>query len=540
MPKRLTRSVDSLPQSDDAWLFAAPQLRTWVAGQDGSPMRPFIAIVISGNTGAIRTMNLYPQEPTVAEVRDLLREGMTHPAKNSGKPGRPQSIAVVDPRLIEPLGAALAEWGMTPEIYATEQPEELDQMLHALEQQMRQEEPDRPGMLSVPGVTPELAGEFFAAAAEYYRAAPWVHLSNYQILAIRHPQEPDFHYAIAMGQGGVEYGLASYRTWEDVERQFHSDQAPEDRIPPDGLRSFFYDDPTMVPFDDLDAIDQYGWEVAGKEAYPVAVVISRDGEPRRPTPREVEWYILALRAIPRLVNEYLKPDGQGDYLPLDVTLRVRGHGGMVDVPVKYEPDRLDLGGQAAQEFESAAEPVFDRRLMEGMMAQAVHDAGKEIEGDPQLLKAQEVMYKAWEEPNPTKRIQLARRALEISPNCADAYALLAEHAAPTVREALTYWEQAVAAGKRALPPQYFTEYVGEFWSLFDTRPYMRALAGLADALWRINRKDEALENYRELLRLNPGDNQGIRYLLLTLLLRMGRDDDARALLKQYDDDWSAV
>ena len=43
-----------------------------------------------------------------------------------------------------------------------------------------------------------------------------------------------------------------------------------------------------------------------------------------------------------------------------------------------------------------------------------------------------------------------------------------------------------------------------------------------------------------MLRLNPGDNQGIRDLLLGLLLEMERDDQARALLDQYPDEWTAT
>ena len=37
-------------------------------------------------------------------------------------------------------------------------------------------------------------------------------------------------------------------------------------------------------------------------------------------------------------------------------------------------------------------------------------------------------------------------------------------------------------------------------------------------------------------QLNPGDNQGVRYLLLVLLLRLGSDAETARLLKRYDDD----
>ncbi len=42
-----------------------------------------------------------------------------------------------------------------------------------------------------------------------------------------------------------------------------------------------------------------------------------------------------------------------------------------------------------------------------------------------------------------------------------------------------------------------------------------------------------------MLRLNPSDNQGVRYLLLGGLLDLDRDDDAQGLLQRYDHDDSA-
>jgi hypothetical protein len=42
------------------------------------------------------------------------------------------------------------------------------------------------------------------------------------------------------------------------------------------------------------------------------------------------------------------------------------------------------------------------------------------------------MYEAWERTTPSSRIALARKALGISPLCADAYVLLAEEAARSI------------------------------------------------------------------------------------------------------------
>ena len=64
---------------------------------------------------------------------------------------------------------------------------------------------------------------------------------------------------------------------------------------------------------------------------------------------------------------------------------------------------------------------------------------------------------------------------------------------------------------------------------------MRARFGLAESLTAAGRIDEAITHYQELLRLNPNDNQGVRYVLLPKLLAAGRDVEAARLLKAYDE-----
>ena len=158
--------------------------------------------------------------------------------------------------------------------------------------------------------------------------------------------------------------------------------------------------------------------------------------------------------------------------------------------------------------------------------------------DTPLERAQDVMYEAWGATG-ERRVELARKALEISPDCADAYVLLAEETAKSPQEAKELYEQGVAAGERALGPEFFEENAGHFWGLLETRPYMRAREGLAHVLWALGERQGAVEHFEEMLRLNPGDNQGIRYALARYLLPMGDDERLRRLLDRYPDDASA-
>lgn len=156
-----------------------------------------------------------------------------------------------------------------------------------------------------------------------------------------------------------------------------------------------------------------------------------------------------------------------------------------------------------------------------------------------LEQAQEVIYRAWSASSRAQRIKLARQALTLSPNCADAYVLLAEENTETPAEAWALYEAGVKAGESALGKETFRELKGQFWGFHETRPYMRARYGLAQVLWHLGETQEAAAHLKDMLRLNPNDNQGVRYFLANLLLETGDDVGLGKLLVQYKDDWSA-
>jgi len=148
--------------------------------------------------------------------------------------------------------------------------------------------------------------------------------------------------------------------------------------------------------------------------------------------------------------------------------------------------------------------------------------------------AEDLIYDAWEATGP-HRVELAREALALWPDCADAYVLLAQ-AASSLEQARELLEEGVAAGERALGHRVFAEDAGEFWLIFETRPYMRARAALAAVLWRLGRHEEAVEHQRQLLRLNPRDNQMLRYRQANWLLQLESYDELEELFAAHADD----
>jgi tetratricopeptide (TPR) repeat protein len=152
-----------------------------------------------------------------------------------------------------------------------------------------------------------------------------------------------------------------------------------------------------------------------------------------------------------------------------------------------------------------------------------------------LIEAQDLIFDAWGASTAKRRIQLAKKAIAVSPLCASAHALLARHAVPDSDEALGHWQRALEAGKEAIGTD-FEEFRGEFWGWSETRPYMEARIGLAYALWLRGERLEAIGHAEEMLELNPNDNQGIRHILAGWLIDAGEDEKLGKLLARYHKD----
>ena len=147
--------------------------------------------------------------------------------------------------------------------------------------------------------------------------------------------------------------------------------------------------------------------------------------------------------------------------------------------------RLKIKKKQGKKTKSASvSPPVDRRALEKSIADvtrrlqdqefgSIDEANAFIEGmlsseDPfeassrtPLRKAQDLIYDAWDSSG-KRRVELARKALEISGDCADAYVLLAEETARSQEEAKNLYEKGVMAGERAIGRQMFRDDAGHF------------------------------------------------------------------------------
>jgi tetratricopeptide (TPR) repeat protein len=154
--------------------------------------------------------------------------------------------------------------------------------------------------------------------------------------------------------------------------------------------------------------------------------------------------------------------------------------------------------------------------------------------------AERLLDSALDSSDPMRAMTYALRAVRLDPACLDARMFLALAAQGPKDELLEELQAIVAVGEADLGAEVFTENKGMFWGILETRPYMRVRSCLARELYRAGLLKEAIRHYEEMLKLNPNDNQGLRYPLLGHYLESHDLDGTRRLFAEYEGEAGAM
>ena len=127
-------------------------------------------------------------------------------------------------------------------------------------------------------------------------------------------------------------------------------------------------------------------------------------------------------------------------------------------------------------------------------------------------------------------VRLFRRAIKLDPQHADAHNHLGIVSLETrkLKAAEEHFRAAIDGGERHLE----RDGAEVHWGFIENRPYLRGLANLALVLVQQKKWAEALAIHRQMLKLNPNDNQGVRWLVGVECLRVGDDEGAVAVFKK--------
>ncbi|GLI79005.1 hypothetical protein PoHVEF18_007327 [Penicillium ochrochloron] len=91
-------------------------------------------------------------------------------------------------------------------------------------------------------------------------------------------------------------------------------------------------------------------------------------------------------------------------------------------------------------------------------------------------------------------------------------------------------------GDFMMPADPFTNSVGHFWGILDTRDYMRARFALVDHMGEIQNVQSVqaqLDHFMDMLRLCRSDNMGVRHLVPGLMLRLHKDQECYDFIKWW-------
>jgi tetratricopeptide (TPR) repeat protein len=149
-------------------------------------------------------------------------------------------------------------------------------------------------------------------------------------------------------------------------------------------------------------------------------------------------------------------------------------------------------------------------------------------------QAQDLVAAAYDLPAGKAKKNI-EKALELVPNCIDAYEYLASREKKWDKLQV-FLEKGIAIGREKFGGKYLKQNKGNFWLCYETRPFMRCLFEKAKMLICDAKIAESVQIMEELIELNTNDNQGVRYWLLSILLLLGDTKKFRKYDKMVADD----
>lgn len=469
----------------ETWEVAVTPLPLWLP-VEGRRARAWLAVCFNSETEKVLASEPGAEE----EIPQLLEQVLTRAGQRWR--ARPARVQVADAEVARILEDLLGSQEVEIEVVArlAQVPEVVD----ALVAGMAPPDP-RPGPLTGEGVTVERLRSFARAAAGFYTASCWRHLSPEDLIRVEAPE--------------VEEGLRSFiltRQLSGPSALWFVSEADDretvlagavERMDGHGLWTLGFDLPWTAPPEDVDLWERHGLPWAGGDRCPVAYVTGWEVV-ERPDARQLAFLEGLLAALAATAEEDLD-SGRWEK-------QVETFGGSVRFVLSL-PGLLEPEDDEALDFETPREK-----------AEALMDSAYDARGRRAVL--------------------LARQALEVWPDCAEAYNLLAGRSFDPV-DALGFYAQAMAAAERAMGSGAFEE-IGRFWESGEGLPYMEARLGYAETLLKLGRPEAAVEHFQELLRLGPPDDQKVREPLINVLIALDRDEEAQALLDPQGEEESAL
>ena len=165
--------------------------------------------------------------------------------------------------------------------------------------------------------------------------------------------------------------------------------------------------------------------------------------------------------------------------------------------------------------------------------------------DPNLMSqllAREYVLEARKSPNTDRARSHLETALQLDPECPEAFLELAA-ISDTPEGAMKWYSKCMDFTHQQLGEARFQELLEAFkqkpWHQVELHTYLKAKANLAEKLFREGFYEVAILHLNELLEWNPKDEISIRHFLMVALLCENRLAEAQSLKMNFANDLSA-
>lgn len=296
----LLAKLQKLKLRDETWELGVRKARSWVERKKGEIYRPYQLLLVS-EQGIIVGTRFFDHFPSVAEAWQEVARTMRRPMAGAGFQRRPQNIQSDQAELVDGLRPLLAQADVG--IEQVERLPNLEEAFQELSENLARSEPDAFGIWKTTGMTEPLARRLYALATDYYRLAPWKLLREEIAVEVRYPAEADPRYAVVIGTQGEQFGVSINDRLEDL-GQMWTENSPKKFLHKFSWLMLSFESPDYLPFDDLDAAEQYGWSLPGPNTIPWIVRVGGMKDFSRASLQDLLWLEGALAAL----NQYYTKD----------------------------------------------------------------------------------------------------------------------------------------------------------------------------------------------------------------------------------------
>ncbi len=376
---------------------------------------------------------------------------------------------------------------------------------------------------------------FADGCALFHASRIWKQLHDDDVIEIHAPEPPDgFAFASLMGAGGQVVGIAFFPTMKAYQ-EFVGDSIVAQ---PAGRTnwSLMFHDLNDAPLDEAELWEEHDLRLTGDNSLPLLLNIGMTGHIQRGSSVETTF----VEGLCRALAQTTEPEMDSGQWEKTVTTFDGQTTYRLTIPHLLAPPPQVTTGAPMEEVmqrisrmvKESGETSIDK-INEMLNSQVVGKRFEDLPLPPRSPrdKAMDLCYAAEEMPS-RRALHMLREALRLDPDCAQAHVMLADRESDPV-ESEKLFRQAIAAGRKTIGEEAFNDPAYPFWGALESRPFMRAMNGLSQALDSQDRIEESVAVMEEMLRLNPNDNQGIRYPYIGALLNLKDFRKARKVIPSY-------